>query len=1312
MSSNRRPTTGIGGVNESPTADAYSSRKRGSVYGLSGVPLDVLASPSEASDMLSPLRAANRLIESILEAIQEINDNEPEWTELAHHLEGYWSDIENRIESFKDYSSEQRAIDDAFRRPFTVYVEFLKDLHVKIANLRHKRRAPVDLFTKRRRMKIDPELVFEFGRNIDDQHGKFMEAISLYTPHCFHPLKECLNNTKSKAMNNLTQGEASAILQLPMAAFSVSSVHRTCLQGTREAVLQTIWRWARDDSAEKPIFWLCDIAGAGKSTVAMSAIEAWQNQGTLGAHYFFSMTSCEGSSVDKFCSTIARRLVEHIPELAPRIAQAAKQNPSVMRCPLSEQFQTLVTSSLHSWSHPVIIVIDGIDECKSGAQRKKLLDTLAMAARECSRLKILITSRPDPVIEGILQPISIKSKLDIGPHDFNHRTDDDTALYINRSLTGVLPEDKRQLLSQKSHGLFIWASIACQIINENTADSSSICERLIAMDGSGNIEDLYDLVFETTDPGFHSTMRAMLALLLALFEPLTSNDMNDLFKYAGVHGSIDSLVRKLRSVVFQDRETGVIQFRHSTFVEYLGRRCTAPPINRHDKLFIDVTNAHGRIASWCLKGLKENLRFNICNLESSFYLNHQVPDIHERDSAPHIYISALPFTPTKSMLHVEGKKVYRNTLTVTQGLQEDYSGPPETLHGHEDSVRGISFSADGSMFVSGSADTTIRLWDADTGQPVGEPIRGHTDSVLAIAFSPDGSKIASGSSDQTIRVWDVESGQIIGEPLQGHEHRVSSLAFSPDGSRIVSGSWDFTVRLWDADLGAPVGEPLRGHEEWVTSVAFSPNGLLVASSSWDKTIRLWEAETGQPAGEPLRGHESWVNSVAFSPDGSKLVTTSWDMTIRLWNVKTGMQLGTAFEGHEDDVNVAVFSPDGSRIISGSLDSTIRVWDPANSKQVGSALQGHHDSIMTIAFSPDGSTFASGSSDGTIRLWDAKEIQPVGTPCQGHGDSVQAVAFSPSGDLIASCSSDETIRLWDATTGRQVGEPLRGHEGGVDAIAFSPDGSLLASGSVDAEIRLWDVRAHQQLTTPLRGHHDSVNAVAFSPDGSLILSGSADNTLRLWDVNTGQELGEPFLGHKGAIRAVAFSPDGSRVVSGSDDETLRLWNVNSGQPLGPPIRGHEGSVRAVGFSPDGSRIVSGSFDRTIRLWNVETGQPLGKSLEGHEDLVHSLAFSPDGLRIVSASEDKTLRFWDVRNFQQVGEPLLGHQNAVNSVAFSPDGILVVSGSSDKTIRLWNVNTGRQSQEMLLDHDQPIEAKKISPETLGRLPDSNDELELGE
>ncbi|CAG7853493.1 SubName: Full=Uncharacterized protein {ECO:0000313/EMBL:CCA76038.1}; Flags: Fragment [Serendipita indica DSM 11827] len=140
--------------------------------------------------------------------------------------------------------------------------------------------------------------------------------------------------------------DAVFISQMPIVAFAPSSVHTTCLQGTRQVVLETISQWADGDSSEKPIFWLCDIAGSGKSTVAMTVMEKWKKQGILGGGFFFSMASSEASNTERFCSTIARELAQHIPELGTSIAEVIKRNSALLRASFDQQFRMLITGPL------------------------------------------------------------------------------------------------------------------------------------------------------------------------------------------------------------------------------------------------------------------------------------------------------------------------------------------------------------------------------------------------------------------------------------------------------------------------------------------------------------------------------------------------------------------------------------------------------------------------------------------------------------------------------------------------------------------------------------------------------------------------------------------------------------------------------------------------------------------------------------------------------------------------------------------------------------------------------------------------------
>jgi hypothetical protein len=181
----------------------------------------------------------------------------------------------------------------------------------------------------------------------------------------------------------------------------------------------------------------------------------------------------------------------------------------------------------------------------------------------------------------------------------------------------------------------------------------------------------------------------------------------------------------------------------------------------------------------------------------------------------------------------DGKQIVSGSADRTVHLWDATTGKPigQPFTGHTSVVNSVAFSPDGKQIVSGSADETVRLWDATTGKPIGQPFTGHTSVVYSVAFSPVseaspkeiGKRIVSGSADRTVRLWDATTGKPIGLPLTGHTDTVSSVAFSSDGLKIVSGSFDKTVRLWDATTGKPIGLPLTGHTDTVSSVAFRPD---------------------------------------------------------------------------------------------------------------------------------------------------------------------------------------------------------------------------------------------------------------------------------------------------------------------------------------------------------------------------------------------------------------------------------------------------------------------------------------------------------
>jgi eukaryotic-like serine/threonine-protein kinase len=585
--------------------------------------------------------------------------------------------------------------------------------------------------------------------------------------------------------------------------------------------------------------------------------------------------------------------------------------------------------------------------------------------------------------------------------------------------------------------------------------------------------------------------------------------------------------------------------------------------------------------------------------------------------------------------------------------------------GHEDRVRSVAFSPDGSRIATASYDHTARIWDSSTGRELLR-LTGHTDRVRDARFSPDGRRLVTGSLDGSARIWDATSGAQLLQ-LGGGSGRVRSVSFSPDGSRIVTAHSDNAARIWDATTGALL-HTLTGHEGAVSAAAWSPDGQRIVTGSNDNTARLWEAASGR---ELLRfdKHTASINWVTFSPDGSRVLSAAADKTARLWDARSGEQF-MLFSGHTQQLESAHFSADGQQIITASDDKSARVWDTLSGRQL-LQLSGHAEQVIDAAFSPDGNRFATASDDHTVRIWNAR-MPEERMQLRGHTQLLAGADYSHDGRYVATASADKTVRIWDAASGRQV-QQLNGHRELVLSAEFSPDGRRIVTASNDGTARVWDPLSGRSLLQ-LNGHTQPVEAAIYSPDGKRIATSSYDKSIRLWDAASGQQLTQ-LAGHGAGVNWVSWSPDGRRIVSASFDQTARVWDAADGHQLFV-LKGHSGTVATAAFSPDGSHIVTASDDHTARLWDAATGSQQS-ILSGHADRVTSASFAANGRLIVTSSLDRTARIWDART----GRELLAarHTDLVETAAFAPDSSHIVTAADDRAAHIWDI------------HPAPLEAQ---------------------
>ncbi|PAV17371.1 nucleotide-binding-oligomerization-domain like receptor [Pyrrhoderma noxium] len=1079
-----------------------------------------------------------------------------------------------------------------------------------------------------------------------------------------------------------------------------------CLENTRVQTLKDIDGWIYGMGSPN-ILLLTGGAGTGKSTIATTVAETRRRSGHPACHLFFLRGKSDPSTVIR---TISYNLAVSYPPIARLIHEEVKRSGELSSATLESEFDILLRKPLSSISseinHPILVVLDAIDECGTPQSRRVLMDVLSNGIPSLHpAFRFLITGRPE---EDIIPFASLSNVRHITLDQLSEESMHDVPAYIEYELGKLMssnmlkvpsdwPWDKSlQTLSESANGLFIWASTAVKFVQEGRLNRLKRLEQLVNNARSLDLNDLYITVLKNAlqwDDYESSVFKDVFSLILFSKSPLSIQDITGILGLQ--EDTASTLLSYLRSLVAYE-ECQPIKIYHTSFYDYLVS-CVGQP------WYIDIEAQKISIVNNCFGRMEELLRYDICGLEMSLKFNKDVPDLDERiaKNIPSFlkyiccnwfyHIRDVPYSlelceqlksfasdrllfwfEVLSLTETFNNQVVIALLNTTQWVGDN---DKELLIFLRDAYRQASVFSDPisestphiyTSFLRVAIEDSIvakhysryahkGYWIEYIGEKLHSDcikvVDSHYGRVTSVSFSSDGTRVVCGYLDGTVCIFDSASWRMIVGPLEGHENYVSSVIFSPDGRYIVSGSWDCTIIKWDSISGDLIWQSSELHTNWVTSVVFSPDGNSIASGSYDCTIHLWNPESGEQAGDPMQGHTGIVYSIAFSPDSLYLVSGSGDHTVTVWDVTSRkMKLGL-FEEHEGEVNAVEFSPGGDIIVSGSYDGTIRIWD---------AITGEVKRVIKTG---------DGWGRFGIKIWDTIDSTAAPKKFSEHSN-IKYVSFAPNGISFVSLSKVCEIRVWDALGGGETTTPVYERES-ISTIAVSPSGLLIASGTSNGSVRLWNALTGELIPGPWDEDSERVYSVSFSPDERFIASGSCDNTVKLWNISNGDCT--TFQGHTDDVTSVAFSSSNPHIASGSYDESIRIWNIDSGEIVVEPLTGHTSRVTSVCYSPDGTKIVSGSSDETVRIWNSETGQ-LISTLTGHSDTVNSVAYSSDGSRIVSGSDDDTIIVWDAESGQVVCGPISGHSHWVNSVCFSPDGNRVISGSNDRSVRIWDASTG--------------------------------------
>ncbi|KAG2487144.1 hypothetical protein HYH03_014257 [Edaphochlamys debaryana] len=368
-----------------------------------------------------------------------------------------------------------------------------------------------------------------------------------------------------------------------------------------------------------------------------------------------------------------------------------------------------------------------------------------------------------------------------------------------------------------------------------------------------------------------------------------------------------------------------------------------------------------------------------------------------------------------------------------------------TLEGHSNTVSSIAWSPDGrTLTSSGDTDYTLRMWDVAAALAQAEAAasaEGHAKEVTAAQFSPEGDLLATGSADASIRLWEAGSGKLAGT-LEGHTDTVTRLAFNFSGKMLASGSKDKMIRIWNVEARTCTST-LEGQPSEVVALAWSSSGVLLASGSSDGKVLLWNSVSGQCT-STFDVQTPSVSAMAFSPDAKVLATGGGaSKAVRLWDVGSGKAAGE-LEGHLEEVLSISWSPNSRSIASGSEDKSIKLWDVAT-RECTATLKAQE--VTAMAWSPEGKTLAVCSKAKSLRLWDVAS-RAITTVLHGHNDNILCVAWSQDAQTLATGSADRTVRVYGREAGS--GASAQAAPGMFKSVSRKEGpggtGGLLSSGS--------------------------------------------------------------------------------------------------------------------------------------------------------------------------------------------------------------------------------------------------------------------------
>ena len=418
-----------------------------------------------------------------------------------------------------------------------------------------------------------------------------------------------------------------------------------CYPNTRTAILDEIMNWVENSqstSSSIPIMWLYGPAGAGKSAIVQTITEKCNALRWLAASFFFCRTAAGRNDEKCLIPTISYQLSLFIPGFRSLIEKEVEADPLIFSRSLEAQMRTLITIPLlkafrsqPERSSPMVITIDGLDECHGDVAQRSILEVLFSALNEQGHLFCcLIASRPEQAIRQtfnrkhfrdascrLVLDDSYSSEADIR-HFLQSRCNE---IKENHSLRTLIPDSwplqaDIEILVRKSSGQFIYASTAIKYVDSPKHRPHDRLNIVLGISSSGSdtpfaqLDALYKQILSSVD-NLHRVLQILGALVLIRLGPFSPRGLEILLSLQ--EGDVSLALSDLHSILYvpEPPKQGGVRMLHASLSDFLFDRLRA------GELFISTEQCHTELARCIIEQIRSQNPTSITSMHQIVYHN-------------------------------------------------------------------------------------------------------------------------------------------------------------------------------------------------------------------------------------------------------------------------------------------------------------------------------------------------------------------------------------------------------------------------------------------------------------------------------------------------------------------------------------------------------------------------------------------------------------------------------------------------------------------------------------------------------------------